>query len=40
MMRARVVHGDEPEQLDGARLGVDLDDGEVRAEREGRALGA
>ena len=35
--RAGVVDGDEPQQLDRAGLGVDLDDGDVGAERERRA---
>ena len=36
---ARVVDGDEAAELDGAGLRVHLDDGDVGAEREGRALG-
>ena len=36
---AGIVHGDETKELDGARLRVHLDDGEVRPERKGRALG-
>ena len=34
--RPGVVDADEPLQLDAAGLGVDLDDGDVRAERERR----
>ena len=36
---ARVVDSDEAPELDGAGLGVHLDDGDVRAEGEGGRTG-